>query len=489
MNLKTLIIGMLTGLFLPSVGHATAATPNVYWEENDQGRVVFYADNEGDIPQWVDIRLSPLKNLNPSRKPPFTFNLKPHSKRAILFKLRPKRGRGYNFEVTTRFIPGGDPARVRHDNSQLYLLPFEHGTKHKLGQGYFGKATHKKPNPYALDFNMDVGTPVHAARKGIVAEVKEDSNVGGPSPKYALDGNHVLIYHYDNTFASYVHLKKNGALVKVGDRVVAGQKIGLSGNTGQSSGPHLHFEVHQHTADGGRRNLPVSFVGHDKTRLSRLEEGQFYYSTVPGESQYQVVLGQSLKNERFGKIDPLLTPTPKTDKLEVITREVDDAIVLFALNGKDATIEVELDLQLVNFKPSKKAPLTVSVPPLREKFLLFLQPVDSTKAGQYGYSFKQRVVSRFIDDDDYRSHRVIVPKTNKMKIRKANVDANVLLYARNGFSTSKVLTLKLEVVNMRASKGRTLKVPIPPLTEIYLQHVRPISPMNAYKLSYSYGWQ
>ena len=128
-----------------------------------------------------------------------------------------------------------------HDDGAPYLLPWEHGKKHPVGQGYFGSVTHQGIR--ALDFDMATGTRVCAARDGVVVAIKQDSDRGGPSPSFALEANHVDILHADGTWATYVHLKKNGALVRLGQRVKAGQVIGLSGATGQASGPHLHFCV------------------------------------------------------------------------------------------------------------------------------------------------------------------------------------------------------------------------------------------------------
>ena len=71
--------------------------------------------------------------------------------------------------------------------------------------------------------------------------------------------------------ATYMHLKKGGVKVTKGQRVVEGDFIGLSGNTGESTGPHLHFEIqkgriYKWTGDGTRYLEPVSFI---KDRLTK----------------------------------------------------------------------------------------------------------------------------------------------------------------------------------------------------------------------------
>jgi len=130
---------------------------------------------------------------------------------------------------------------IKDDTSFVYQLPYEKNKKHLLVQGYFSKYSHK--NRAALDFKMKKGTTVCAARNGVVVRVKEDGNKGGWSKKYRPYGNVIVIQHADGSRAGYWHLQCNGALVNVGDTVQQGQPIGLSGRTGYTLFPHLHFIV------------------------------------------------------------------------------------------------------------------------------------------------------------------------------------------------------------------------------------------------------
>lgn len=123
-----------------------------------------------------------------------------------------------------------------------------------LIQGYQSAFSHK--GEYALDFKMKKGSKVCAARSGIVVAIREDSDQGGLKPEMLSEGNYVMIVHDDGTEAHYWHLCKNGALVQVGDTVTQGQEIALSGNTGYSAFPHLHFEVVQND----RGQIPTRFV-------------------------------------------------------------------------------------------------------------------------------------------------------------------------------------------------------------------------------------
>jgi murein DD-endopeptidase MepM/ murein hydrolase activator NlpD len=73
--------------------------------------------------------------------------------------------------------------------------------------------------------------------------VKDDSNTGGPDLKFRDLSNHIVIKHEDGTYAEYQHLKLHGVLVKPSQQVSKNQRIGYSGNTGSTAGPHLHFCV------------------------------------------------------------------------------------------------------------------------------------------------------------------------------------------------------------------------------------------------------
>ncbi len=131
--------------------------------------------------------------------------------------------------------------KLKDDTSYIYQLPFKNKTGKLIVQGYFSSFSHR--NRAALDFNMKRGTSIFAARGGVVVRVKEDGNKGGWNRKYRPVGNMIVIQHNDGSRAGYWHLQYNGASVHIGDTVQQGQEIALSGKTGYTLFPHLHFLV------------------------------------------------------------------------------------------------------------------------------------------------------------------------------------------------------------------------------------------------------
>ncbi|MER5830017.1 M23 family metallopeptidase [Streptomyces sp. NPDC002130] len=102
------------------------------------------------------------------------------------------------------------------------------------------------------DFAVPSGTQVVATHGGTV--VKAGGNGAGDGPAY---GNAVVIKHGNGTYSQYAHLSK--VEVRVGQIVKTGQEIAKSGNTGNSSGPHLHFEIRT-TPNYGSAVDPVKFL-------------------------------------------------------------------------------------------------------------------------------------------------------------------------------------------------------------------------------------
>lgn len=157
----------------------------------------------------------------------------------------------------------GDPGSL-HRPPVAYRAPFAISTNYPVTQAYPELATHRTVDSYyAIDIAMPIGTDIFAARDGLVFDVASNNFRGGLDPE--RDGpsaNVVRILHDDGTYAIYAHLNTNSIRVKPGDYVRRGEYIADSGNTGFSSGPHLHFAVVRN-AGMQIQSLPVLFAGQN----------------------------------------------------------------------------------------------------------------------------------------------------------------------------------------------------------------------------------
>ena len=161
----------------------------------------------------------------------------------------------------------GDP------NESPYVLPFPPGDGYSIIQSYcHDDGSHE--TQLAYDFAMPLGSKVVAARGGVVVDLKEDVL----DDAHTRHLNFVVVRHDDGTAGFYAHLQHEGAVVELGDEVVQGQEIGLSGATGRTGGPVLHFGVYATFPPVGDRDVPVVFRNSDGALDARggLREGTFY---------------------------------------------------------------------------------------------------------------------------------------------------------------------------------------------------------------------
>jgi hypothetical protein len=143
----------------------------------------------------------------------------------------------------------------RAQQAPTHHIPFREGFKTRVMQGFHGYLSHKKDLAFSIDFRCAAGTPVVASKAGRVWDIREDSNTGCADPTCIEDANYVIIDHGDGTFSEYYHLRQFGALIEPGEQICAGEVIGLCGNTGYSTGAHLHFAL----TDATRHTVPVRF--------------------------------------------------------------------------------------------------------------------------------------------------------------------------------------------------------------------------------------
>ena len=170
-----------------------------------------------------------------------------------------------NLEISQQFVIGS-PSQINDSELQI---PF-HG-RFRVSQGFEGAYSHHFPgNRYAIDMPMPEGTPVLAAKSGVVLDMKMYFAGHSNDPADRARTNFIRLLHPDGTMTVYVHLRTASARVSIGQSVATGEMIAESGNTGYSSGPHLHFAVQRN--DGKRLvAIPFHFNGVIPTQGSWLQ--------------------------------------------------------------------------------------------------------------------------------------------------------------------------------------------------------------------------
>lgn len=226
----------------------------------------------------VSVTFTKLDNVSVSTTQRL-FNLSGKGQTTLLSLSQTDAQAGYSYGYSYQYRHGH--SGTAHNANHKYRLPYSSAESYSIGQKYFGSFSHQ--NDYALDWNMPEGTTLRASRAGTVIDLKEDSNEGGVEERHKTMANYVTIGHDDGSQAVYVHLQQNGALVELGDTVTVGQAIGLSGNTGYSSGPHLHFAVSQLKSPADFATVPTRFVDENGSVLNVDAAGSIT-SLVEGES-------------------------------------------------------------------------------------------------------------------------------------------------------------------------------------------------------------
>lgn len=155
----------------------------------------------------------------------------------------------------------------QHQSDVPYRAPFALARSFKITQAFPTSITHRDAaSTHAVDIEMPVGTQVYAARAGTVIEVASQFFEGSANPKNARNANIIRVLHPDGTMAVYAHLNWDSIRVKPGKVVRRGEYIADSGNTGFTTGPHLHFAV-QRNAGLRLVSLPVEFEGQGGKRV------------------------------------------------------------------------------------------------------------------------------------------------------------------------------------------------------------------------------
>lgn len=225
----------------------------------DADRTMTFVNAAGG-PVTLDLEFVTRNNVRSEPELPARVVLPGLSETRVAHITAPDPSAGFNYQLRYSSMPGD--FRAQQSANAIYRLPFRDGARFPVAQGFGGKASHTdKQNYYAVDIVMPEGTPVLAARDGVVMTVDNDFyGAGLDMAQYGDRANNIRIVHADGTMAVYAHLELESAKVAVGDHVRAGQLLALSGDTGYTSGPHLHFCV-QVNADMHIVSVPFDFAG------------------------------------------------------------------------------------------------------------------------------------------------------------------------------------------------------------------------------------
>lgn len=223
----------------------------------------------------VHLYFSKLENAQTSLPMPYDFVVnQPYAHRDLLL-IKAKSEGHWHFDFKYQFKTGIASALRTYD--YVYTLPYSASEHYACTQAPYGKFSHGpgSQSENAVDFSMPEGTRVLASRPGKVVAFRDDSKVGGPTKDFMDKDNFVTIKHDDGTYATYVHLKPKGVLVKLGQAVTVGTAIGLSGSTGWATEPHLHFEVYRVVSGNSVLSVPVR-VNTPKGIVKTFKEGEIY---------------------------------------------------------------------------------------------------------------------------------------------------------------------------------------------------------------------
>ncbi len=224
--------------------------------EADAGDYALVASNLRDLPVTVTVDAR-LTNMAPSVALPITRTLEPGDRVTVVTLRRQNGDRETHYRYWFDWAAGD--ADAQHDDSYRYRLPYARGKRFGVLQGYGSTFSHTGKEYYTVDFNMPEGTPVHAAREGVVARVQGRHSRGCWESHCGRYANFIVIAHSDGTTGEYYHLQQHGVLVKPGERVERGQHIGFSGNTGHTTMPHLHFGVYRPMTWDATQSIKVTF--------------------------------------------------------------------------------------------------------------------------------------------------------------------------------------------------------------------------------------
>lgn len=257
----------------PQVDPDPADPVEVRWCEEGEGWAIYVRNRLGND-MAVTVQFSQSENIVSRPSLPHSRTIPPRKEIRFARLHRPEPSNAWRFNY--RYFWNFGSMEAQHDDSVIYQLPYPSGVSYKLVQGFHGSFSHTGDDEYALDFGMPEGSPVHACRAGVVVHVEQRYTQGGATQYFRNRVNVLRIRHADGTIGEYDHFRHQGIVVSEGQKVRAGDLVGYSGNTGFSSGPHLHFVVYKAQDGHKRQSFPIRFRVAGTREPVELQEGSTY---------------------------------------------------------------------------------------------------------------------------------------------------------------------------------------------------------------------
>lgn len=258
LKLACQLASCICAALLPLPREAAEIEPLVLVERTTcSGGELLWARSRCAYPITIAIELVAAENARASWEGAGRGAVVPPGGAALLGRVEPERADSpWRYRWRERWWAGSRDATP--DPDLAYRSPLERDAR--VLQGFHGAESHRGADTYAVDLACPLGSPVLAARAGLVVDLRADGARGGPDPALRAEANFVRILHADGTLGLYAHLARDGVEVCVGQRVQAGERLGRTGLSGWMGEPHLHFAVAVADVRDGWRSVPFRFA-------------------------------------------------------------------------------------------------------------------------------------------------------------------------------------------------------------------------------------
>ncbi len=271
--LATLILSLLSGCAKPASKHFfdEGVVEMTFDEVDDSVRVNLLNTASYPATSILEIADSEKYSIKYSSEQPVTIAAK---EQVLIYDLAMRQPFTVEEDLQPwlRQIPGS----LQIDEAFNYALPCGCGVSCAVSDTS-GMPSHEGWSKFAVDFALPEGSKIYAMRAGLVINVEVNSKTNCREYTRECDqhANRILVASEDGAMIHYLHLKHDSAFVQVGDRVKQHQLLGLSGDTGYATGPHLHVDVTKVSTNMMEVTTPMIFSTSEG--VLKLSEGENYF--------------------------------------------------------------------------------------------------------------------------------------------------------------------------------------------------------------------